>query len=381
MSETYFGRGTREMFDEYMDFINYVFGFNGRSEDFKKLLPKLYKYELEPAVNSYVATEDGRLRAAVGAYPFTMSVCGITLRGVGIGNVASHPYSAGSGYMTRLIDMAIDDMIADGCDLSILGGQRQRYNHFSFEHGGPQYDVALETPNMKHAFGGCETDVEMFKVEPDDKASLDFIAETYDARPYRQHRDRERLYDILATWHSVPYIFRRGDETVGYCILMGECIPEIFSTNDENFVEMLKAIMKTRSRVTFDVPDFMPQQLRILERICENIKPCTNHMFSVLCYKRVIDAFLKLKATYKKLPDGELTALIHGRAGDEQLKISVKDGETSVSEATGAYDIELDELEAIRFFFAHVSMDRREFSPFAESVFPLPIFEYPADAV
>ena len=43
----YYGRGTAEMFDDYMDFINYVFGFNGNSSDFKKLLPKLYKYEYE----------------------------------------------------------------------------------------------------------------------------------------------------------------------------------------------------------------------------------------------------------------------------------------------------------------------------------------------
>ena len=26
--DIYFGRGTAEMFDDYMDFINYVFGFN-----------------------------------------------------------------------------------------------------------------------------------------------------------------------------------------------------------------------------------------------------------------------------------------------------------------------------------------------------------------
>ena len=30
----YYGRGTPEMFDEYVDFINYVFGFNGNSSDF-----------------------------------------------------------------------------------------------------------------------------------------------------------------------------------------------------------------------------------------------------------------------------------------------------------------------------------------------------------
>ena len=104
-------------------------------------------------------------------------------------------------------------------------------------------------------------------------------------------------------------------------------------------------------------------------------------MFSILSYKRVIDAFLRLKATYAKLPDGKLTAIIHGRAGDEKLCIAVNRGVPSVCETEGEYDIELDELEAVRFFFSHFSMDRRDCSPFAECVFPLPLFEYPADAV
>ena len=29
MTELYYGRGSQNQFDEYIDFINYVFGFNG----------------------------------------------------------------------------------------------------------------------------------------------------------------------------------------------------------------------------------------------------------------------------------------------------------------------------------------------------------------
>ena len=31
----YAGRGNASMHDEYLDFINYVFGFNGREQDFQ----------------------------------------------------------------------------------------------------------------------------------------------------------------------------------------------------------------------------------------------------------------------------------------------------------------------------------------------------------
>mgnify|MGYP000271967508 CR=1 FL=1 len=72
----YYGRGNAGMYDDYMDFINYVFGFNGNSSDFKKLLPKLYRPEDDPAGNSYVAVEDGKLKAAVGAFDLDVSVDG-----------------------------------------------------------------------------------------------------------------------------------------------------------------------------------------------------------------------------------------------------------------------------------------------------------------
>ena len=71
MSEMYFGRGNASMRDDYLDFINLVFGFNGVSPDFLKMYPNLYKAEYDPCYNNFVATEDGKLRAAIGVYPRT----------------------------------------------------------------------------------------------------------------------------------------------------------------------------------------------------------------------------------------------------------------------------------------------------------------------
>ena len=51
MSEMYFGRGNASMRDDYLDFINLVFGFNGNERDFMKILPNLYKEEYDPCYN------------------------------------------------------------------------------------------------------------------------------------------------------------------------------------------------------------------------------------------------------------------------------------------------------------------------------------------
>ena len=176
----YAGRGNASMHDEYIDFINYVFGFNGRDRDFPKLLPKLYRREDDPAGNSYVVTENGRIRAAVGAFDHTMTVCGRELRCRSIGNVAAHPYDKSRGFMRKLMDMAVEDMVRDGIAISTLGGKRQRYNYFSYEKSGTTYRFSVNSDNMRHTFGTDRTAHHRFDVRAltaDDTASLDAIAE------------------------------------------------------------------------------------------------------------------------------------------------------------------------------------------------------------
>ena len=130
MSEIYKGRGNSAMHADFIDFINYVFGFNGNNQEFIKLLPKLYKPEYLPCENNYVVTEDGKLKAAIGVFPRKLDVMGTVLKVDGVGNVAVHPYSRSKGYMRELLHTAVDEMIASGTDMSDLGGLRQRYGYF-----------------------------------------------------------------------------------------------------------------------------------------------------------------------------------------------------------------------------------------------------------
>ena len=110
----YKGRGTADMREDFLDFINLVFGFNGRDKDFLKFLPKLYKEEYAPCENNYVVTENGKLKAAIGVFPRAMQVLDETLSVHGVGNVAVHPNSRSKGYMKDLLYQAVQDMIDSG---------------------------------------------------------------------------------------------------------------------------------------------------------------------------------------------------------------------------------------------------------------------------
>ena len=122
--------------EELIDFLNYVFGMNGADSGFYRLLPKLYKPENRPEDYNYVVLEDGKLRAAVGAYPIELEVAGHVLRGAGIGNVAVHPFHRRKGYMKDAMGQAMEAILQSGADFAALGGQRQRYSYFGFEPAG-----------------------------------------------------------------------------------------------------------------------------------------------------------------------------------------------------------------------------------------------------
>ena len=105
--------------------------------------------------------------------------------------------------------------------------------------------------------------------------------------------------------------------------------------------------------------------------------------FNVLNYRVATEAFLALKLTYVTLPDGEVTLLIHGYAGDERIRVSVQNGEPvveAVDESIPA-DYELSHAEALSFLFSPISPLREKANDLCKLWFPLPMCMRRADEV
>jgi len=385
MGEIYLGRGTYEQFDEYIDFLNYVFGYNGNTNDMKKLLPKLYRRELSPASNSYLILDEGKIKATVGAYRNEVNVCGMILTGVGIGNVAVHPYERSKGYMKKLMNIALDDMLEEEIDFTVLGGQRQRYNYFSYENAGVCYSFRVSKKNIHHAFGERPVLFRVEEVREDDEATLEAIAEISSSKLYVPIRDRNELYSILCSWNARPYIIMDVDRVVGYCVVSQQEVTEILTVRDEEFFDALcsviDSISEKNSTMNVLLPAFLPEYIKSLEKIAEKVSVGHCKMFSILRFQRVIEAYLKLKGKYTQFPEGELAVLVHGKGGDERLLIAVKEGEISVTETQMEPVIELSHIEAMNYFFAPVCGQRTDAPYYVQSWFPLPLWIYEADRV
>lgn len=384
MAELTYSRGTYEQFDEYLALIDLVFGYTDTINQFRNLLPKLYKPELEPAYNSFNAYLDGKMVAAIGSFPLSTQVMDVTLKGMGIGNVAVHPDHRGEGHMIKALNMSIEDMIAQGVDFSCLGGQRQRYNHFSYDYTGVCYRYHIGPGNLKYFYKDQPVTLTMEEVTAENCEALDAIAALSDAQSCHPIRERSRLYDILTTWRAKPWAFRENGKFVGYCVLSedGAGVAELLAVDDGYVMEMARCLCSRAGKeVSIVVPPFKPGYRKALEPYCGGIAVGFCEMFSVLCYRRVLEACLKLKATYANLAEGSLTVLIHGRAGDEQLEITVEKGKVSVVPTEKAPDVELDHIPAMHYFFSPVCYARDNAPAVAQSWFPAPLWSYSTDAV
>lgn len=375
----YKGRCYQEQYDDLMDFLNYVFGFNGHNEDFKKMLPKLYDPEFDPCHANYVVTENGKLKAAIGAFDSVLSVGGEKLTCRGIGNVAVHPYSRSKGYMIDCMTMALSDMIRDGVDYSILGGQRQRYGYFGFDSVAPEYHVRITGTNLRHVFRDVPfTELDIRDVCRDEDELIDKISALHDTRPEHTVRPRESFYKVARSWcHPLRAIFKDG-EFIGYFV---NELQELTLVNRADFNDVIRNYIRSYGDVRMSIPAWDVETLEAAMAICEHSDIGTCDMFNIFNYKKVIGALLKFKTTYDTLADGTLTLFIHGYAGDCKLKLTVSQNVASVEDYDGDCDFELGHMEAMQFLCGLHSPYTRKLNPAIRSWFPLPLYVENADHV
>lgn len=367
---------------DYVDFINYAFGMNGAESSFPRLLPKLYKEGRESDKVTYFALENGRIVGTVGAFPLTFSISGQSLAVCGIGSVATHPRYRGAGFMKALMKKAIDGMIEEDIDLSVLGGRRHRYAHFGFEKCDGMMYFAL-TPKTISYVHPAPSSLTMRRVCEEDSALLDALHVAMHARPAFALRPREDLYDILCSWRSVPYAFFKGDVLVGWAIhyvskgQLSEFCPMDLSLAEE----MLVAAVGTLGSLSVAIPAYDTALAGRVDRLAENVNIVSNECFLVLNWKKVLTALFSLKAAHAALADGTLVVKIQGVKGNVTLKIAVENGRPAVTETNEAPAITLSTLEAEALFFRNFSSLRALLAPVPASWLPLPLFIYEPDNV
>ncbi|MHB1454016.1 MAG: GNAT family N-acetyltransferase [Saccharofermentanales bacterium] len=366
-------------YDEYVDFLNHVFRPDAPDDYFRSILPRLYNHPEVVRENSYIVSDPAGFIAAVGSFPFDAEICGRLLHGRIIGNVAVHPDHRSKGYMKTLMDMAMEDACSEGIDYMVLGGQRQRYQYFSFDSAGIDEAFTVTKTNIRHHYGsGRQPAVSLKPLLPGDDAALGEIAALYHAGPFYTVRPKSHLYETLTAWNSIPYVAYQGDRIAGYAVFYHDLsvITELRAAAPELLQEIIiaAALLSGKDGVTVKLAPSETDAAALLSGICEHCSIASDNKFTVLNFRNVVEAFLQLKATYAPLCDGSIVLGIDGRASYENLKITVSRGDVTVEPTAAGPDISLSHLEAMNLLFAPISPLRNTLPPMAAQWLPLPLY-------
>ena len=366
--------------EDYIDFANYVFGFNGADSSFEKLLPKLFKQGTNTAEDTFFVKEGDRLAACVGSFPIEFSIMGEKLPVRGIGNVAVHPRDRSKGYMKECMYAALDEMVKEGVVFSVLSGRRHRYNHFGYAKCGTSTAYSVSRTTLGYVIPqDYEPKLTVRRLERGDPA-LDELSLLWHARPFHCTRPKEMLYDILISWQSEPFGFFEDGRLVAWVIVKGdnvwECIAE-----PRHIPDLLVLMSRYRGYLRYQIPYHDSAIGDAIFPYAETLSTEPELGFNVLNYEKLLSLLLRLKATYEPLLDGEIVVEINGYAKTERLKIAVANGIPSVAATDEAPAVTFGHLGAMHAFFVDHSPERQAFSPVVRSWLPLPIYIYHADNV
>lgn len=373
-------KGSLEDYEDIIDFGNSVF-----NADFPTLQPKLYMNHKEKSAFHYLVKEGNRIKAMAGSFPLELNVCGNLLKTRGIGTVSVHKYSRGSGYMKLLMDRAVSEIEAEGCDFALLGGQRQRYEYWGFTPCGVAINFNVNDSNVKHVKIAIKDQYIFVKYGESKDIDLTKAIMLHDSQLVYSSRPEEDFVEITRTWNNNLIFIYKNNEFCGYLCTSGnyENISEILLQNPEKIDEVLIAYMKNYQLHNAHLVLYLHRQTEIIKMssLAENYMIGSSTNAYIINYENVIKAFMELKKTFSPLCDGTLVLNIKEKG---RYKIAVNGGNISVGKTDHPYDLYLSHLEASALLFSHAAFIQQSHfftNPIIKDWFPLPLFFPSIDTV
>lgn len=318
--------------ENYLDFINYVFGHAHEPTDFKTLLPKEYADgHGGHAVHFLALDAQERIRAVVALLPFTLNIGEHKLKCGFIGSVSVHPYARGEGHMKKLMAMADSWMEKKGIDLAVLGGLRQRYQYFGYTKGGLQVSYCVNSDNIRHALKDSSADgFQIQEITDETDMLLSEIYTLHQMSPVRADRNPEELLPILHSYGRQLYALMEHGNFAGYFTACRNTVGELTVKNPAHYKPALKCWMQTKncSEITLSVSSWDSALMRTLDAIAESAVLTTGENYKVYQWSKALPAFLTLKRIVSgHISDGSCHLCIDG----QKIALCCEGGQITVS--------------------------------------------------
>lgn len=358
--------------EAYIRFADMVFNTAGDGVHFENDIPKVYGCEADSASMHNLAVDDaGEIRGLVAMLPGQMEVGGETLKTGYVGTVSVHPQARGEGHMKRLMAMTLEDAVRGGMDLMVLGGQRQRYEHFGFAHGGVAYQAKITRGCVTYALGDVDAQDVTFEEAVQGSRWIGEAARLHRSRRVHCVREESHFLGICRTYQSHLWIALRSGEFLGYVVCNAEKdrIVELGVASAAGMDVLIKAWWQCHKpdALLLAVPPWEVGMLRRLAGYAETIQMQPAVHVRILDYARVIRSMLKMKASYMPVEDGRLTLEVEGK----RLTVAVCNGQVTVEEG-GDDPLCLSGLQAAYLLTYPFDYEGRPRTP--AGWFPLPLY-------
>lgn len=369
-------------YDELLDLMNLVFTVpDGRG--FETELPKMWR-RTDEAMGKHLAIRiDGKIAASLGVYPLPMVIGGQPVLFSTVGNVGTHPAYRNLGLMKILMTAAMKELDRLGADASRLGGERQRYNRYGYETSGISYHYRLTAANVRNYYDGTitagqrpKTGLRFRCVKREDTQSLQIMQSLQQqGQMYLLRGDICDCYDTACSWgmqvwaaedeqgRMTGYLSASADSTV---------IGEQYAQTPDLLYAMLLNWLSSQ-----DIPEIRlrtsPHDVslnRCLNRLCAECRMEQTSNFKIIHWDKVVDAFLKLKASLTTLPQGSMNLTVTGYG-----TLHIEGADCTITDEPA--DLELDKLTAVRFLFGPQSVEQcceipKQVRTYCSSLLPLP---------
>ena len=356
----------------YTEFANMVFSLGGTPHDFAALLPKVYAPGRLTEKLQYLAVdENDSVRGLVAALPTALTVGDTTIQTAYIGTVSTHPEARRQGHMVELMNRQLAELKADGCELVMLGGQRQRYQNFGFVTGGERYLYEISRSCIRHCFEKLEISDCTFE-ELRSGSEGEQWADALMRRQLCWYDRSDAGYAVTCrSFRASAWLIRVNGALCGTLVAAADRlrIDELFLTDESLLPKVLKAwqLRHDGRELRLVQPAWMAQRVRWLNSWAEGVHYTWNNNVSILNFRPVLQAFLRLKSTYGRLTDGQVSFCVDG----ESFTVRVSNGVPSVEEGVEA-PVTLTHLEACRLFLS--PFDRPDTVQVPSDWFPLPVY-------
>ena len=364
-------------YDELILLLNLVFTRQNKCQmDFERELPNMCIRDDEHMRKHVGLFVDNKLVSVVGVYPLPTRILDSEIKFCTVGNVATHPDYEGHGYMNTLLEKAMDIVREEKYDACRLGGNRARYLRFGFELCGMNYSYHI-TPNntKKSLLFGYGQNTKVMEILPNDKKSLTFARKIYHQNKVSTLReDNDTMYRVMTAWKNTPYLVSKNDVPIGYFTLTPDkkTVSEAYASDKKSYLDTVVAISNFLNygfSITLFEHDI--ELIREMNKCAEYMSIQIPSNFNIVNFEKVIDAYIKLKASYTTLIHGCVTIHIKEYG---KIKIFANENDCGCVNFDGECDFELSKADATRFIFGmHPPVSVIEPNLFAKANLPLPL--------